>query len=134
MLTPVTIPVVIPTVAAPVGVLVLVHVPPGVASVRVSVVPAHRLPAPLIAADAADTVIPIVAVQPDAVVYVTVAGPALFPVTIPVDAPTDTVASDDDHVPPVVASLSVIDEPTHTAVVVPVIAAGNAFTVTLVVV
>ena len=66
--------------------------------------------------------------------YVMVADPAATPVTTPVEASTvATVASDDVHVPPVVADANCVVKPEHTFVA-PVIAAtvGNGFTVTAV--
>jgi hypothetical protein len=57
--------------------------------------------------------------------------PAATPVTIPVEEPTvatgETVLA---HVPPLVASVKVIEDPTHT-VLLPVIAAGAAVTVSV---
>jgi hypothetical protein len=56
--------------------------------------------------------------------------PTPIPVTTPVAAPTVAmVRFDDDHVPPVATSFSVVVEPRHT-VAVPVIAGGAGFTVT----
>ena len=63
-----------------------------------------------------------------------VADPAATPVTTPVEASTvATVASDDVHVPPVVADANCVVKPEHTFVA-PVIAAtvGNGLTVTVV--
>jgi hypothetical protein len=59
--------------------------------------------------------------------------PPLTPVTIPVDAPIVAMAgADEDHVPPGVALLSVVVWPTQVAAE-PVIAAGGALTVTVLV-
>lgn len=57
--------------------------------------------------------------------------PAETPVTIPEDAPTVIAVHPTpvDHDPPVVASVSVIVDPSHTWVSPP-IAAGTGFTVT----
>jgi hypothetical protein len=76
----------------------------------------------------------IVAIQPDADVYVMVAVPDATPVTLP--EPELMVATEDDdelQVPPVVVVVSVPVPPVHIAVV-PVIADGNPLTVTTVVV
>ena len=54
--------------------------------------------------------------------------PALTPVTIPVDPIVATPVDKLDHVPPPVASANVVVDAAHT-VVVPVIIAGNGFTV-----
>jgi hypothetical protein len=65
--------------------------------------------------------------------YVMIADPAATPVTTPVADTVATVASDDVHVPPVVADANCVVKPEHTFVA-PVIAAtvGNGFTVTAV--
>ena len=60
-----------------------------------------------------------------------VAVPAATPVTSPAEPTVAIAGVEDDHVPPVVASLSVTDEPAPVhRVVTPVIAPGNGFTVT----
>ena len=65
-LMPVTMPVPEPIVA--ISVLLLVHTPPGVESVRAMAVPTQRIVAgPVIADGAAVTVIVLVTLQPDAV-------------------------------------------------------------------
>jgi hypothetical protein len=77
--------------------------------------PEHTVFEPEIVPGAAMTVIVLVAAIPQPVEYVIVALPATPPVTTPLDVPT--VATDVLfvlHVPPAVASLSVIFEPEHT--------------------
>lgn len=60
--------------------------------------------------------------------------PTLIPETMPVEDPTTAIAVELLlHVPPGVLLLSVVVLPLHTSVV-PVIAAGNGFTVTVAVV
>lgn len=59
-----------------------------------------------------------------------IAVPAVTPVTIPVAEPTVTAALVVLHTPPAIGSLSVTDDPMHTAGG-PVTAEGVAFTVTL---
>ena len=66
------------------------------------------------------------------IVYEIVTVPTVTPVTMPVD-PTDAIPEALVlHVPPEVASVSEMVEPAHTEEA-PDIAAGNAFTVTVVV-
>lgn len=61
-----------------------------------------------------------------------VAVPAETPVTTPVPEPTVAIpVAEELHVPPDVPSLSVVVEPAHIAAL-PVMDAGNAFTVTVV--
>lgn len=60
--TPVTIPVVRPTVA--IDVFTLVHVPPAIASLSVVDVPMHTFVPPLIVAGAVVTNIVVVVIQP----------------------------------------------------------------------
>jgi hypothetical protein len=94
------------------GVL-LVHVPPGVASDNVIVAPAHMLPAPVMAAVKAVTVTTIVAgVQPETV-YDIVVVPALMPVTVPVEPTVATDVVPLVHVPPGVTSDKVVPVPAH---------------------
>lgn len=105
-----------------------VHMPPVVVSVNAVVVPAHNTLFPLIGCGNGFTVTTAVMIQPVGKVYVTLAVPTLTPVTTPDDEPIDIVAELALHVPPVIASLSVVVRPTHTASG-PEIAAGNGFTV-----
>ena len=124
---PVTIPV-LPTVAT--EVLLLVHVPPEVASDNKSVVPMQIVAPPegLIAAGLPLTV-KVAVTKQVALAYVITAVPTETPVAIPVDEPM--VATDVLpllQVPPLVASVKVVVAPTH-AERVPEIAAGIALTV-----
>ena len=121
---PATTPFDEPMVAA--AVLLLLHVPPGLASASVAVEPEHIVVLPVMAA-MAETLVTAVTRQPPAV-YVIVAEPAFTAVSIPVAEPTDaTAALLLLHVPPVVVLPSVAIEPAHSEVV-PVIAPGAAFT------
>jgi hypothetical protein len=86
---------------------------------------------PVITAGRGLTVMLLIAVQPvDVIVYVISALPVPAPVTIPLLEPTvATARSLLLHVPPVVASVNVIVDPTHTKDAPP-IEAGKGFTVT----
>lgn len=130
VLMPDTTPDVRPIVAT--EVLVLVHVPPGSELYRVDVNPSHTVVLPVIADGSGCTVTAIVAKHPAGVVNLIVAMPAVIPVMIPVVAPAVAIVGLMLlHTPGVVASLSVIVLPTHTDGI-PVIAAGNGYTVTVV--
>ena len=124
---PVTMPEV-PTVAIP-GALLL-HVPPGVPSVRSVVWPTHADAEPVIAAAVAEfTVTGVVAMQPLTEYVIVAIPPVPTPVTMP---PVPTVATAIlllDHVPPGDVSLKRVVDPEQT-VVVPVIADAPAVTVT----
>ena len=121
---PVTTPDVL--IVAVVGALLL-HVPPGVASASVVVLPAHSLAVPVIAATAGPaSVVKVVdaeAVQPAILVtlYIIVAAPGATGVTVPVLLTVATVTSVLPHTPPGVASFRVAVVPVQ-AWVVPVIA------------
>jgi hypothetical protein len=124
---PVTIPV-LPIVAT--DVLLLAHVPPGVASDNESVVPMQIVAPPegLIAAGLPLTV-KVAVTKQVALAYVITAVPTETPVATPVDEPM--VATDVLpllQVPPLVASVKVVVAPTHTESA-PDIAAGIALTV-----
>ena len=126
--TPVTTPEPETTVAT--EVLLLVHVPDGVASLSVVVNPEHTAKVPVIFAGNGLTVITLVLIQPVGNVYVIVDVPATRPLTRPV--PELTVAAVVLlllHVPKGVASLNDVVRPAHT-VADPVIATGNGLTVT----
>ena len=70
-----------------------------------------------------------VTIQPVANAYEIVADPQAIPFTVPVDAPTDAMAGVLlVHVPPVVASDSVMVVPEHTFIA-PVMAAGRGLMV-----
>jgi hypothetical protein len=125
--TPVTVPVVDPMLAN--VLLLLVHVPGLDASVSVEVRPTHTFVVPPIAAGNAFTVIGVVTEQPVGIVYIILGVPADTPVTMPDEAPA--VACPGlllVHVPPTVASLSVVVWPTQTTGV-PVVATGVWLTV-----
>ena len=131
VVTPVTIPVV-PIVALA---LLLLHVPPPTLLVKVVVNPTHTADVPVIVPAFGRGLIVIVFVVdavPHTLVteYIIVSIPAVTPVTIPV-LPIEAFALLILHVPPVVASVIAIVEPTQTAdkpVIKP--ALGNGFTVT----
>ena len=81
--------------------LLLVQVPPGVASASEPNAPTHKTELPVIGAGGGNTVMPIDEEQPVGNVYTIVTGPALTPVNMPVAEPTDAVAGLVlDHVPP----------------------------------
>jgi len=124
--TPVTMPVEVPTVAM-IG-LLLLHVPPVVASVRAVELATHVVAVPAIAVGNGLTVTVFVTLQPAPGVYVITAVPVAIPVTIPVAGPTDAFVLPVLHVPPVTGSLSVVVAPIQT-VAVPVIGEGNGFAV-----
>jgi hypothetical protein len=107
----------------------IAHAPPVVVFDKVVCEPAHTVAVPAIDEGSAFTVTIVVAAQPVDNVYVIATVPAFTPVATP---PVVIVAVEVlplAHVPPVVVLLNEIVEPAHTDVV-PVIAAGNAFTVT----
>ncbi len=124
--TPVTVPVDDPTVAC--AILLLLHVPPDVGSLRLTVAPlAHTVAGPVMAKGEGLTVISQVALQPAGNLKLMVSAPGLTPVTIPVEP---TIAKDVLlllHAPPVVVSVKGVSNPLHT-VGEPVIAAGCGFT------
>ena len=104
--TPVTTPVDEPT-RATVPSLVL-HVPPGVASVSAVVAPTHTLVTPEIAAGSGCTVTVTLAVQPNGSVYVMSSVPKNWPVTMPDEEPTVALPLLAVQIPPVYISLSVV--------------------------
>ena len=108
-----------------------VHVPPGLVSVNVVVKPMHTVSAPPIAAGNGLTVTARDIKQPVPKVYVTVAvPPGPEPVNNPVEDTIEAIPPGDTlHVPPADASVSVTDEPEHTADGPPM-ANGSGLTVT----
>ena len=102
----------LPTVA--IAVLPLLHIPPVVASLRLSVVPWHTEVAPCIGPTAPFTVAIAVAKQLP-VMKLIVAVPADTPVRIPVGDPTDATLALLLVQVPVPASVNVILEPVHIA-------------------
>jgi hypothetical protein len=128
--TPHAVPAELPMVAT--DVLLLLHVPPAVASLRVVQVPAHMVVVPMIAAGNGLTVATIVVVQPPLMVYEIVAVPAEMPQSVPVlpMVATDTLLL--LQVPPDMASLSVVQRPAQTDGT-PLMAAGAGKTISVVV-
>ena len=129
---PITTPVPVPIVA--IKVLLLLHAPPPVASLRVVVPPTHILAVPAIAGGPEVTVTVSVEIQLPPREYEIVAVPTATPVTTPVVYPT--VAFDVlllVHVPPVTASLRLVVAPTQM-LVTPLTGPGAGLTVTVVVV
>ena len=119
----------VPIVAT--NILLLLQVPPAVASASVTEVPLHSTFAPVMASGVANTVMTVLAVQPSGSAVTIVAVPANTPDTTPVVAPTVAFAVEVLlQVTPVVTSLRVIVEPSHTDDG-PVIGAGVALTVTI---
>ena len=114
-------------------VLLLLHIPPEVASLNVVVEPWHTPVVPEIAGGKGLTVIVAVVLQPvELIVKVIVAVPVPEPVRIP-EAEPMLAGPILLHTPPVVASVNVVLDPLQT-LAAPVIAIGNGFTVTSVVV
>jgi len=125
--TPVTTP---PAVIVATAGVALLHVPPPVASLNVVVDPSHTFNVPVIAAGIGLTVTVLVTKQPVPKVYDITDVPPDTPVITPPAVIVATAGVALLHVPPPVASLKVVVEPAHT-VAVPVMAAGNGFTVTV---
>ena len=114
------------------SVLLRLQVPPP-PSVSVIVCPTHTDEGPLIAEGSAFTVIIFEVAQPVGSVYTTVTVPVLMPVTMPVALSTVAPMLVLLHVPPVLASVSVVVRPAHT-VGVPPIVGGVGLMVTSVVI
>ena len=128
-ITPVTIPVLAPTVAT--DVVPLVQVPPVVPSVKVMVVPAQKAAAPDIADGKALTVTVPVALQPLLSVYEMTEVPDDTPVTTPVvPATVATLVVPLVQVPPGSVFPSVSLLPTQIELL-PVIAPGSVYTTRL---
>ena len=127
-----TIPEDEPTVAT--EVLLLLQVPPPVASESVDVSARKTLVVPVMAAGNELTVTTATAKQPSPKAYVIAADPADTAVTTPEAEPTVATPVDAElHDPPEVPSLSEAVDPAHRESV-PVMGAGTALTVTMVVV
>lgn len=127
--TPVNTPVAEPIVATPV--VPLIQVPPEVASLSVIVDPSHTAVLPVIVAGNGLTVTVVLVLQPVGNVYVITDVPVATPVTTPEEEPTVAIpVLPLVHVPPDEVLLNVVVDPTHTFVV-PVMVAGNGFTVTV---
>jgi hypothetical protein len=110
------------------AVLLLDHVPPVVDDASVALAPTHAVVVPVSDAGTEFTVTNVLAAQLVGNVYTTVAKPAVSPVTNPVEVPTFIEELTLLQLPPPAASVSNIDEPTHTGTE-PRIVAGNGFTV-----
>jgi hypothetical protein len=109
---PVTTPLTL--IVAWVGELLL-HVPPGVASLIEIVDPSQTVVAPVIADGDAFTVTTTVCTQPEPIEYVTVAVPGVTPVTTPLAEPMAAIPPGlIVHVPPGTRSPRVVVVATHT--------------------
>lgn len=108
--------------------LPVAQAPPGVASVSIADDPTQISDTPLIVPGNASTVTIVVAMHPADAVYVIIAVPAVMPITRPAGSIVAIEVAPELQEPPVVTQASVVVEPSHTSVV-PVIAAGRAFTV-----
>lgn len=127
-------PVVEPIVAT--AVVLLVHVPPVVALVKVVVTPSHTCigEPPLMAAGRLFTDTIRVVVQPVPNEYVAIHVPEATPVTMPDEEPIVAIVGHDiDHVPPADGFVNVVVCPTHTVGAAGATAPGKAYTVTVVV-
>ena len=124
---PLTTPVPVTTEAT--EALLLLHVPPALASVSVTDEPVQMPLTPLMADGRSLTVTMVVVMQPVGKVYVMIVVPNATPVTTPEPATTVAiVVLSLAHVPPVEASVSDVVAPMQT-LAVPVMVAGNGFTV-----
>lgn len=120
-----------PGTAVATAVLLLVHVPPVMASLRMMVKPWQTFATPIIAEGVGRTVTVVIVIHP--FVYVMTDVPGAMPETIPVVEPIVAVpVLLLLHVPPVVALLKVETAVPIHITVVPVMAAGLAPTVTTV--
>ena len=125
--TPKTMPDDEPIVA--IAVLLLLHVPPVVASASDADTPTQIDDGPVMPAGSWFTVAGVVVVQPVPNEYVTVTVPVVTPARKPVAEPiVATLMLLLVQVPPVAGSPNAVVLPTHTRVV-PVIVPGNVFTV-----
>ena len=128
--TPVTRPSSEPTVAF--AVLLLIQVPPVVASVRFVCSPAHTTAVPVIMPGAGLTVTSFVAEHPVLLIeYVIVAVPTVTPVTMPAPVPTVALPLLLVHVPPVAMSLRLVVPPWHTAAVPSMLPIGLTVAITV---
>ena len=98
-----------------IAVLLLLHVPPLVASAREVVKPAQTLVVPVMTAGNGFTNILVVEIQPVLSIYVMVAVPTANPVITPVLASTEAIPEFEEvHTPPVFPLLvNVVVPPTH---------------------
>lgn len=139
IVVPDVIPPITPVVepAVPTPILLLLHVPPTGVEFNVVVYPIHTFIVPVIVVGKGLTVTIAYALQPVAKLYVIVAVPVVNtapPVTSPVVDPilAITVALL-LQIPPVGTSLNEVVRPAHTERV-PLMAEGNAYTVTVAVI
>jgi hypothetical protein len=120
----------VPTVAT--NALLVLHVPPGVASVKAVVRPTHTLGVPVMPATAdvftVTTLVAVAVPQPLVTAYDIVT----VPTVTPVNRPPETVALPllALHVPPATASDSVMFDPMFTLDGPDIVPADTAFTVT----
>ena len=128
--TPDTRPEVVGMVAIVIS--LLLQVPPGVVLLRDVVDPAQTAGVPAIAAGVKLTVTPVVVIQPVDNVKVITEEPADIPETKPLLTSTEACALLLVHVPVPDVLLNGVVRPAQTAVA-PVVADGNGFTVTVVV-
>lgn len=112
--------------------LLLVHVPPGIPSPSVAVVPTQAMGDPVIAVGAVITATDVVEKQAAPMVYVMVAEPVVTPVTMPATPVLAIAVLLLLHVPPVVPSVSEVVDPAHISVM-PEITVGGGLIVTSVV-
>jgi hypothetical protein len=125
---PVTIPDEAPTVV--IVKLLLLQLPPVVASFKVIVEPWQKAMLPVIAAGKGLTVMVRVIMQPVGAVYVMFVVPAATPLTIPLETPTVAAAVLLlPQVPPAMVLVSVEVAPIHTEAGPPIVG-GIGFTVT----
>ena len=126
---PATEPVITPDEGRPIVALplLLVQVPPAGVEFNVVVRPTHTFIVPVSVVGFELTVTVVVAIQPPLSVYVIVEVPAVLPVTMPVE-PTPALPLLLLQVPPP-PSVRAVVRPIHT-VSVPVMVAGDVFTVT----
>ena len=113
--------------------LLLLHVPPAVASVRVVVKPTQTAAVPKIGVGNGFTVTIAVTISVDGKVYVITDVPAVTPVTMPEDDPTVTLPLPLLHVPSPPASVNAVVDNSHT-LRFPFITGKVVLTVTMVVV
>ena len=125
--TPPTIPVLLPTVAM--VILLVLHAPPLVPSYKMDVLPAHKLSMPDIIVGMGLIVTVVLAGQYPAKLYEIVAVPAASPVIVPEVLPTvATLVLELLHTPPPARGISVAVEEAQIVVVPVTPSAGNPVT------
>ena len=110
------------------AVLLLLHVPPVIASPNVIMEPAQTVVPPDIDGGIGFTVTVIVLTQPEPSIYVIIVVPGATPVTVPKASTVALAVLLLLHVPALVTSINIVVAPTHT-LVTPLIDEGNGFTV-----